>query len=436
MSAQLQLSRDPARDWRPYERVGRLVEVRGLRLEAAGLSVRLKELCTVARDDRPLLAEVVGFNGGRAVLAPLDAMDGVEPAAVVRATGRPLTVRMGPGLLGRVLDGLGRPVDGRGPLPPGEGVACNAVVPGPMDRPRICRPLATGVRSIDAFTTLGEGQRIGIFAGAGVGKSTLLGMIARRSQADVNVIALCGERGREVKEFLERDLGEGLARSVVLVATSDQPAMQRVRVAELAHRIADRFREGGRRVLLLMDSLTRFAFAQRELGLAAGEPPATRGYPPSVFAALPRLVEQAGTGPGGSVTAIYTVLVEGDDLEEPVADSVRSLLDGHIVLSRRLAERGLFPAVDVLRSLSRVMPEVVDADHRRAAARVRAWMSVYEAAEDLIQVGAYRAGQDPELDTAVAMRPRWLAFLAQDRETAAPPDEVRRALLELGGEEA
>ena len=381
----------------------------------------------VRRDGPPLEAEVIGFERDRATLLPLGDARGIGPDDVVRATGRPLSVQASDALLGRVLDGLGRPIDGG---PPPEGVAWPLMreAPSPLSRARIERPMATGVRAIDGLMTFGEGQRIGLFAGSGVGKSSLLGRIAQRADADVVVVALVGERGREVREFLEDSLGEeGLARSVVVCATSDAPALVRMRSAWVATALAEHFRDAGRRVLLLMDSVTRFARAAREVGLAAGEPPARRGYPPSALATLPRLLERGGMGERGSITAIYTVLVEGSDLEEPIADEVRGILDGHVVLDRELAARGRWPAIDPLRSLSRVMDRVVGADHREAARALREHLAVYEAKRDLVLLGAYESGRDRRLDEALARIDDIEAFLRQEPgETSSLAETARR----------
>lgn len=399
--------------------VGRLTGLSGLALEAALGGVRLGEVCRVERPGAPLLAEVVGLQEGRAVLLPLGDAAGVALDAEVQPTGRPLEVAVGAGLLGRVLDGLGRPIDG---LPPPEGLRAWPVerpAPAALERQPIGLPLPLGVRAIDGLLTAGRGQRLGLFAGPGVGKSSLLGRIARGAAADVIVTCLVGERGREVREFLELALGpDGLARSVVVVATSDAPALVRLRAAQVATAVAEWFADEGREVLFLCDSVTRFARAQREVGLAAGEPPARQGYPPSVFQALPRLLERTGPRAGGCISAIYTVLVAGGDQDEPIADEVRGLLDGHVVLDRRLAERGHHPAIDVLASVSRVMPRVGAPAHLAAAARVRALLATWEQQRDLVQLGAHRPGADPAVDEAVA---RWPALEAFLRQPDGPP---------------
>ncbi len=389
----------------PPARRGRVVELTGLVVRAAVEGVRRGELVGIRAPGAAVLgAEVVGFRREEAVLLPLGDTRGLVVGAEVVPTGRPLAIRAGPSLLGRVLDGLGRPIDGR-PLPD-ELVpwAVERPAPSPLERRRITQPLQLGLRALDALLTAGEGQRIGLFAGAGVGKSTLLGQIARGSAADAVVVGLVGERGREVREFLEESLGPaGLARSVVVAATSDAPALVRLKAAHVATAVAEWFAEvEGRRVLLLLDSVTRFARALREVGLAAGEPPARQGYPPSVFAELPRLLERTGNRARGAITAVYTVLVAGGDMEEPIADEVRGILDGHVVLDRDLAARGRLPAVDILRSISRVMPAVAGPRHLALAARVRELLATWERQRDLIALGAYTRGSDPATDEAMA----------------------------------
>ncbi len=404
---------------------GRVLGVTGLSLRFALPAVRIGDVVLVQRRGEPLACEVVGFDRGEAIGMALGPLGGVGPDDVVEGTGGPLQVRASRALLGRVVDGLGRPFDGGAPIA-GELLAVDRDPPAALDRRPITAPLSTGVRVLDGLLTLGEGQRIGLFAGSGVGKSTLLGAIARGTEADVVVVALVGERGREVGEFLERSLGDaGRAKSVVVVATSDVSALERLRAAQVATAYAEHFRDQGARVLLLVDSVTRFARAQREVGLAAGEPPARRGYPPSVFAMLPRLLERAGqgvrTGGGsGSITAIYTVLVEGGDMDEPIADEVRGILDGHIVLDRAVAARGRYPAVDVPVSLSRVMDSIVAPEHRAAARRLRSLVATYEAKRDLVTLGAYAKGSDRELDDALARMPRIEAFLQQDADDRSP----------------
>jgi flagellum-specific ATP synthase len=417
-------------DWEPYRRriaalspiqaTGYVTQVVGLVVESEGPAARLGDVCYIhhRHGDYPVLAEVVGFRQQRLLLMPLGSIGQIGQGSLVTNSQRSLTVPVGPELLGRVVDPMGLPIDSLGPLVTGRQYPVHRAPPEAMQRPLIHQPLSLGVRAIDGLLSVGRGQRIGIFAGSGVGKSTLLGSIARGSDADVNVVALIGERGREVRAFIERDLGpEGLARSVVVVATSDQPAVLRLKGALAATAMAEYFRDEGARVLLMMDSVTRFVWAQREIGLAIGEPPTTRGYTPSVLAVLPQLLERAGTSPHGSITGLYTVLVDGDDMNEPVADAARSILDGHIVLRRELAARGHYPAIDVLDSISRVMNEIVSDSHRRAAQAVRELLATYRSAEDLIQLGAYVAGSSAGIDRAIERHPFIRAFLIQ------PPDE-------------
>jgi type III secretion protein N (ATPase) len=410
---------------------GRVVAVTGLALRCTMPGVRVGDVVHVKRRGEPLACEVVGFDGGEAIAMPLGALVGVGPDDEVETTGGAFTVRASDALLGRVVDGLGRPIDGGAALDGGALVAVDRDPPSALDRRPVDRPIATGVKVIDGLLTLGEGQRVGLFAGSGVGKSTLLGAIARGVDADVVVVALVGERGREVGEFLEHSLGaEGRARSVVVVATSDVAALERLRAAQVATAYAEHFRDAGARVMLLVDSITRFARAQREVGLAAGEPPARRGYPPSVFAMLPRLLERSGQGARGSITAIYTVLVEGGDMDEPIADEVRGVLDGHVVLDRAIAARGRYPAVDVTVSLSRVMDGIVAPEHRDAARRLRSLVAAYEAKRDLVSLGAYAKGTDKELDDALAHLPKIEQLLRQDPRQKAPFDDSVRALID------
>ncbi len=413
-----------------FQQTGRVTQVVGLILESNGPNANYGDLCSVyPKQGKPILAEVVGFREQRILLMPLADLTGIGPGSYVTATGRPLKVPVGPRLLGRVLDGLGRPLDNKGPLVSSTSYPIVGETVQPLDRQRISKPLPVGVKAIDALLTCGRGQRLGIFAGSGVGKSTLLGMMARNTTADVNVIALIGERGREVREFLERDLGpEGISRSVVVVATSDQPAMVRLKGAMVATAIAEYYRDQGADVLFMMDSVTRFANAQREIGLAAGEPPATRGFTPSVFALLPKLLERTGPGRNGTITGFYTVLVDGDDMNEPIADAVRGILDGHIVLSRRIAERQQYPAIDILASVSRVMPEITDKEHQQRAAKLRAMMAIYRDSEDLINIGAYSKGSSAKIDEAIAHIDGIQQFLNQDVAEQPVWDEILQQL--------
>ena len=403
-------------------RTGRVTRLVGLRLEVEGLEAAVSDAVVVRRQDgTELPAEVVALEGDRLACMPLGPLQGVRFGDVVEALGRPLPVRVGPSLLGRVLDGLGNPIDDGPPLSELEAVGVEADPPHPLKREMVSRQLGLGVRVLDTTVPCGVGQRLGIFAGSGVGKSSLLSMITRGTAAQVCVLALIGERGREVSEFVHRDLGpEGLARSVVVVATSDQPALVRIRASFTATRIAEWFRDQGAHVLLLMDSLTRFAMAQREVGLAAGEPPATRGYPPSVFSLLPKLLERAGASERGSITGMYTVLVEGDDMNEPIADAARSILDGHLVLSRRLATAGHFPSVEVLESISRVEGAITTPDQRGLARELRRLLAAYRDTRDLIEIGAYVRGANALVDRAVELKELIDAFLRQEMDEAVP----------------
>jgi flagellum-specific ATP synthase len=384
-------------------------------VESKGPPVGVGRLCEIhLGDGRRVPAEVVGFHNDYRVLLPLEGIDGISPNDPVVARMSPRYIALDDSLLGRVIDGLGRPIDGGEPLTGRDRRNLDNPSPAPLSRKKITEPLAFGIRAFDGILTCGKGQRIGIFAGSGVGKSTLLGEIARSSEADVNVLALVGERGREVRQFIEESLGpEGLSRSVVAVATADASPIQRVKVAFLAITIAEYFRDQGRDVMLMMDSLTRFAQAQREIGLAAGEPPTTKGYCPSVFSLLPKITERLGCSETGSITGIFTILVEGDDMNDPVADSVRSLLDGHIVLTRKLAQMGHYPAVDILQSVSRLMPSVVTREHLQAAQRFRAIYSTYQSAEDLINIGAFAPGSNRRIDNAISLIDRVNDFLIQ-----------------------
>ncbi len=414
----------------------------GLIIEATGLQAEVGEVCLVGTDRNraggraggraPVPSEVVGFREGRTLLMPLGELHGIGPGTRVLATGAPFRISVGDALLGRVVDGLGIPDDG-GVIPGGIARSTVAAPPSALSRPRISERVGLGVRALDGLVPCGRGQRLGIFAGSGVGKSSLLGMIARSTSASINVIALVGERGREVREFIERDLGDALERSVVIVATSDQPALVRIKAAFTATTIAEYFRDQGHDVMLMMDSVTRFAMAQREVGLAIGEPPATRGYTPSVFALLPRLLERAGTSTSGSITALYTVLVDGDDMNEPIADAVRSILDGHVVLTRSLAHAGHYPAIDVLHSVSRLVGEIVSPEVAAAGQRLRGALAVLREKEDLVAIGAYQQGSDPALDTALACRGAIEDFLRQPVEERSDPVATDARLLELAG---
>ncbi len=417
----------------PTALIGSVAQTSGLTVAAAGFPAPVGAVAEIERHGGPpVRAEVVGFRDQLTVLYPLGRVSGIRRGNRVRLVRTAHWLRVGDALRGRVIDAAGKPVDGRPEPALPDRAAFDRAPPHPCRRPRIQHAIATGVRSIDGLLTCGKGQRLGVFSGSGIGKSVLLGMMARYSSADVIVIALIGERGREVNEFIEGDLGaQGLAKSVVVVATSDEPAIRRVQAASTATAVAEHFRDQGRSVLLLMDSLTRFAFAQREIGLAAGEPPTTRGYPPSVFASLPRLVERAGQSPQGSITAFYSVLVEADDPNEPISDAVRGLLDGHVWLSRRLASRGHYPAVDVLESLSRLMPDVTDKAHQDAARAIREIQAAWRDHEDLISVGAYRRGSHAAVDLALEMQDEINGFLQQRVDQPATLAEARDALLRM-----
>lgn len=410
----------------PFQIRGRVVQVIGLTIEAEGIAPKLGELCWIETGSDTIAAEVVGFRKNHSLLMPLGEMAGIQPGSPVLAARTLFQVPVGPGLLGRVLDGLGHPLDDKGPVEALQMVPLNNNAPHPLERQTIREPFSTGVRAIDGLITMGKGQRIGIFAGSGVGKSSLMGMIARSAEADVNVIALIGERGREVREFIEHNLGpEGLARSVLVVSTSDMAPLVRIKGAWVATAIAEYFRDVmGLDVNFMMDSVTRFAMAQREVGLAVGEPPAMKAYPPSVFALLPRLMERTGAGPTGTITAFYTVLVEGDDFNEPISDAVRGILDGHMMLSRNLAAENHYPAIDVLHSASRLIGQIASEDHRRAAGQLRELLAVYEGAKDLINIGAYAAGSNPRIDRALALLEQIRHFLRQDAYAPSPYAET------------
>ena len=418
----------------PIRMNGKVAQVIGLTIESEGPEASIGDVCYIHshKGTKPIKAEVVGFRDNRVILMPLGELHAIGPGCEVVATGKPLTVKVGFELLGKVLNGLGEPLDDSLlPARMNEYSTFNSPS-NPLFRPRVLEPLSVGIRAIDGLLTIGKGQRVGIFAGSGVGKSTLLGMVARNTSADVNVIALIGERGREVLDFIERDLGpEGLARSVVIVATSDQPALIRIKGALIATAIAEFFRDRGLNVMLMMDSVTRYAMAMREVGLAVGEPPATRGYTPSVFASLPKLLERAGTARKGSITAFYTVLVDGDDMNEPIADAVRGILDGHIVLDRGLANKGHYPAIDILASVSRVMSEIITDDHQQAANVLKRHLSVYRDSEDLINIGAYQRGSNPDIDQALAYISSIWDFTRQRTMEKVDFNEARSQLLHL-----
>ncbi|MEJ5287166.1 MAG: flagellar protein export ATPase FliI [Candidatus Kapaibacteriota bacterium] len=414
--------------------IGRVSKVVGLVLESEGPKAKVGEICNLVNKNKRIISksEIVGFRGNQILSMVLGDLNEIEPGTQIIATGEMLSVKVGDALLGRVLDGLGNPIDGKGEIITRHKRSVYASPPNPLQRQRISEPVATGIKAIDAFLTLGKGQRIGIFSGSGVGKSTLLGMIARKTSADINVIALIGERGREVREFIEKDLGEeGLNRSVVVVATSDAPSLVRVKAALVATTIAEYYRDQGLDVMLMMDSSTRLAMAQREIGLTIGEPPTTKGYTPSVFALMQKVMERAGTSTKGSITGLYTVLVEGDDLNEPVADTARGILDGHIVLSRKLASMGHYPAIDVLESISRVMNDIITKEHRIAVNKAIELLATYKSAEDLISVGAYQRGTNPKIDKAIAMHDTLMAFLKQDIEETHSFEETIQTLIEI-----
>ena len=399
-------------------RLGKVVNVVGLTIESAGPDAKLGDVCYIYPEGegaQPIMAEVVGFKDRKTLLMPYDAVDGIGLGSMVENTGNPLRVLVCDKLLGKTLDGLGRPVDGM--IPEGTPYSVEASPPDPMTRELIDEVLPLGVKAVDGLITVGKGQRIGIFAGSGVGKSTLMGMFARNTKADINVIALIGERGREVREFIERDLGEeGMCRSVVVVATSDRPALERNKAAKTATAIAEYFRDQGKDVLLMMDSLTRFSMAQREIGLASGEPPVSRGYPPSVYSEMPKLLERAGRAAKGSITGLYTVLVDGDDFNEPITDTARSILDGHIMLDRKLGHKNHYPAIDILQSISRCMSQIAAREHKQAASKLKTVLATYNEAEDLINIGAYKSGSNPAIDYAITKIDAVNGFLCQETE--------------------
>lgn len=422
-----------------FDCLGRVTKVVGLTIESVGPDAKLNDLCRIFVDGnrkQAVMAQVVGFRDKHLLLTPFDSVDGIGIGAVVENTKAPLTIPVGEALLGHTLDGIGRPTDVDELYLSAE-YPVDSTPPEPMDREIISDVLPLGVKAVDGLITVGKGQRIGIFAGSGVGKSTLMGMFARNTKADINVIALIGERGREVREFIERDLGpEGMKRSVVVVATSDKPASIRKCAAKTATAVAEYFRDQGKDVLLMMDSLTRFSMAQREIGLAAGEPPVTRGYPPSVYSEMPKLLERAGNSDKGSITGLYTVLVDGDDFNEPITDTARGILDGHIVLSRKLAQMNHYPAIDVLASISRVMSAIATKEHKQMAGKLKNVMATYQEAEDLINIGAYKAGSNKQIDYAISKIDQVNDFLCQSTEDKYEFDEIVGALKQMFQETA
>ena len=416
-----------------YRHMGKIEKIIGMTVEATGPECNIGDVCRIFRkgSDEFIYGEAVGFNEGKVVLMPYTDIDGIGPGSIVDNTGRQLEVRTGDALVGRIINAIGEPIDGKGPINTTDSypIAGNPV--NPLTRPRIEEIIPFGVKAIDGLLTIGRGQRMGIFAGSGVGKSTLLGMIAREVEADINVIALVGERGREVLEFIERDLGEkGMARSVLVVATSDQPSMMRNKCPMTATAIAEYFKDQGKNVLLMMDSLTRYAMAQREIGLATGEAPIARGYTPSIYTTMPKLLERAGNFEKGSITGIYTVLVEGDDTNEPISDTVRGIIDGHIILSRKVAAKNHYPAIEILESVSRLMSEIADQKHKDNAAKLRNLLSVYNANYDLVSIGAYKKGTNPALDEAIRKIDKINAFLQQKTDEAFSFDETLKLLEE------
>ena len=423
-----------AYDMTYFKRMGKVVNVVGLTIESAGPDAKMGDLCRIYKEGRSgeyILSEVVGFKNKHTLLMPYEVTDRIGGGCVVESEGAPLSVMVGDELLGKTLDGLGRPING-------EEIHCmqsypiEAPAPDPLKREIIDTILPLGVKAVDGLITVGKGQRIGIFAGSGVGKSTLMGMFARNTRADINDIALIGERGREVREFIERDLGEeGMKRSVLVVATSDKPALERKKAAQTATAIAEYFRDKGKDVLLMMDSLTRFSMAQREIGLASGEPPVTRGYPPSVYSEMPKLLERAGRNEVGSITGLYTVLVDGDDFNEPITDTARSILDGHIMLNRKLAHKNHYPAIDVLQSISRCMSQIAEPEHKKAAGRLKNVLATYNDAEDLINIGAYKKGSNPDIDFAIDKIRAVNDFLMQQTDEKIPYEEEIERLKKL-----
>lgn len=417
-----------------FSRTGKIENIVGMSIEASGGRAAIGDICSIynGEENRQILGEVVGFKQDRILLMPYESMNGISAGNFVRNTGKRLRLPVGNFLRGRVINALGEPIDGLGAFEPHEYCYVDSGYINPLSRPPITERLEFGVKAIDGMLTIGKGQRIGIFAGSGVGKSTLLGMIAKNVKADINVIALVGERGREVLEFIQRDLGEeGMRRSVLVVATSDQPAMLRMKCPSVATSIAEYFKNQGLDVLLMMDSLTRFAMAQREIGLAVGEPPVARGYTPSIYAELPKLLERSGNFEQGSITGVYTVLVEGDDTNEPIADTVRGILDGHIVLTRQLANSNHFPAIDINASISRLMSAICPAEHKKLASQIRDILSVYQKNADLISIGAYKAGTNPQLDYAISKIDRVNAFLKQATDEAFGYEQSVKLMAEI-----
>lgn len=415
-----------------YTHEGRIEQMVGMTVEAQGLNCSIGDVCEInlEQSEKKLVAEVVGFKGNRVLLMPYGDTDGIGYGSTVRNLSKKMTINVSDSLIGRIVDALGNPIDDLEPITDGVEYSISGEVSNPLTRPRINTPIEMGVKAIDGLMTIGKGQRMGIFAGSGVGKSTLMGMLARNVKADVNVIALVGERGREVVEFINRDLGEeGLKRSVLVIATSDQPAMMRSKCALTATAIAEYFRDQGKDVLLMMDSLTRFAMAQREIGLSVGEPPVARGYPPSIYNALPKLLERSGNFEKGSITGIYTVLVEGDDANEPISDTVRSIIDGHIMLSRKIAMQNHYPAIDVLASVSRLMNDIVSPTHKNAAGRFRNLLSLYNENQDLISIGAYKTGSNLELDYAMQHMPKMNEFLQQQIDVKCNFEDAQELLV-------
>lgn len=425
---------EKAYDLSYYKKMGKVVNVVGLTIESAGPDSKMGDICRIYKEGRSgeyILAEVVGFKNKHTLLMPYEATDRIGGGCIVENEGNPLAIPVGDELLGKTLDGLGRVIEG-GEVFCTQTYPIEAAAPDPLKREIIDTVLPLGVKAVDGLITVGKGQRIGIFAGSGVGKSTLMGMFARNTRADINVIALIGERGREVREFIERDLGpEGMRRSVVVVATSDKPALERKKAAQTATAIAEYFRDKGRDVLLMMDSLTRFSMAQREIGLASGEPPVTRGYPPSVYSEMPRLLERAGRNETGSITGLYTVLVDGDDFNEPITDTARSILDGHIMLNRKLAHKNHYPAIDVLQSISRCMSQIAEPEHKQAAGKLKNILATYQDAEDLINIGAYKKGSNPEIDYAIEKIQAVNEFLMQATDEKIPFEEEVQQLIQL-----